>query len=124
MKNRKTTKKSSYEDLDNTTLVQSTKGTGHQCLDQSAKNKQNFCSEALGLEGNIDASSGWLTRLKQRHGICEICIQGEKLTGDFTAANKFCVEFQELNQSYYQIKYTRPMKPVSIGNVYYQTFGF
>jgi hypothetical protein len=41
-----------------------------------------FFFEALRLDGNFDASSGWLTRFKQRHGIREMSIQGEKLTGD------------------------------------------
>jgi hypothetical protein len=58
-----------------------------------------FFFEALRLEGNFDASSGWLMRFKRQHGICEISIQGEKLTGDLTAANEFCVEFQEFIKS-------------------------
>lgn len=54
-----------------------------------------FFFEALGLEGKFDASSGWLYRFKQRHGIRELDIQGEALSGDKEAAEKFVAEFNE-----------------------------
>lgn len=47
----------------------------------------------LRLEGNFDSSSGSLYRFKQRHGIRELHIQGEALSGDKDAAEKFVAEF-------------------------------
>lgn len=47
----------------------------------------------MGLEGNFDASSGWLYSFKLRHGIRELDIQGEALSGDKDAAEKFVAEF-------------------------------
>jgi hypothetical protein len=57
-----------------------------------------FFFEALGMEGNFDASSGLLTKFKW-HGIRKISIQGQKLSGNVTAANKFCAEFEEFIKS-------------------------
>lgn len=47
----------------------------------------------MGLEGNFDASSGWLYCFKQRHGIRDLDIPGEALSGDKEAAEKFVAEF-------------------------------
>jgi hypothetical protein len=38
-----------------------------------------FLLEALGLEGEFSALAGWLTRFKQRYGICEIALKGNDL---------------------------------------------
>lgn len=46
----------------------------------AAKTKQFI--EMIHLEGNVDASSGWLTSFKQCHGIKEIWLHGKKLSGD------------------------------------------
>lgn len=95
LKRRKTMKKSTYEDLDKALLewfnnqrAQGTPINGPIC---AAKAKEFFNS--LGLEGPFEASSGWLTRFKQRHGIRELDIQGEKLSGNIAAAEEFCNEF-------------------------------
>jgi hypothetical protein len=37
----------------------------------------NFFHEILGLEGEFNASVGWLMRFKQQCGICEISVQQE-----------------------------------------------
>jgi hypothetical protein len=70
-------KKSSYDDLDRAMLVwfnqQRAQGmpvSGLICAKQA-----KFLFEALEMEGNFDASSGWLTRFKQQYGIHEISIQ-------------------------------------------------
>jgi hypothetical protein len=48
--------------------------------------------EALGLQRTISASSGWLTRCKKRHEICELAVQG----GWFSASvDTSCIEFQK-----------------------------
>ncbi|GBM54603.1 Tigger transposable element-derived protein 2 [Araneus ventricosus] len=57
--------------------------------------KARFCHEALGLEGDFSASSGRLTRFKQRYGVRQITVEGEHLSADVTAADSFCVKFQE-----------------------------
>jgi hypothetical protein len=44
--------------------AQGTTITGAVCAKQA-----KYFFEALELEGSFDASSGWLTRFKQRHGI-------------------------------------------------------
>jgi hypothetical protein len=71
-------KKSNYEDLDKAMLVwfnqQRSQGTPMSGLICTKRAK--FFFEALGLEGNFDVSSSWLTRFKQQHGIREISIQG------------------------------------------------
>ncbi|XP_055944589.1 jerky protein homolog-like [Argiope bruennichi] len=59
----------------------------------AAKAKTFF--ELLDLKGNFDASSGWLTRFKQRHGMREIGLHGEKLSGDQQAVDDFQHEFEE-----------------------------
>ncbi|XP_069669720.1 jerky protein homolog-like isoform X6 [Periplaneta americana] len=74
MMKRKTMKKSTYEELDKAMLewiiqerARGTPVSGPICMKQA----RNFF-EALGMEGEFDASSGWFTRFKQRHGVLEI----------------------------------------------------
>lgn len=57
--------------------------------------KAKIFFDLLGLEGNFDASSGWLHRFKKRHGIREIGLHGEKLSGDQQAADDFQRDFEE-----------------------------
>lgn len=97
MKNRKTMKKSSYDDLDRALLewFNNQRAQGNPVSGPICSEKAKFFFEALGLEGNFDASSGWLTRFKQRHGIRELDIRGEILSGDNSAAENFCKEFNE-----------------------------
>ncbi|PNF43064.1 Jerky protein homolog-like [Cryptotermes secundus] len=94
-------KKSTYDDLDKAMLTwfnqlraQGTTITGPVCAKQA-----KYFFEALELEGSFDASSGWLTRFKQRHGIREISIQGEKLSGDLSASDQFCTNFDSFVKS-------------------------
>jgi hypothetical protein len=95
---RKTMKQSTYVELDKAMLewfshirAEGTQVSGVIC----AKKAEHFFKD-LGLEGEFNASSGWLTRFKQRHGIRQIAIlQGEKLSGDQEAANEFVDSFQE-----------------------------
>ena len=49
----------------------------------------------LGLEGDFNASSGRLTWFKQCYGIWQLNVEGEHLSVDVTAAELFCVKFQE-----------------------------
>ncbi|XP_064421026.1 jerky protein homolog-like [Latimeria chalumnae] len=97
---RKSMKLSTYEELDRAMLEwfhqQRAEGTpisGPICAKQA-----KFFFDALGMEGDFNASSGWFTRFKQRHGIREIAIQGEKLSGNETSANEFRSYFQEFTE--------------------------
>lgn len=94
---RKTMKSSTYKELDaalNQWFCQKRADgvivTGPMCIE-----KAKFFFGALGLEGNFNASSGWFTRFKQRHGIRELSVQGERLSADNTAAKAFQREFLE-----------------------------
>ncbi|GBN09235.1 hypothetical protein AVEN_104690-1 [Araneus ventricosus] len=55
----------------------------------------NFNSK-LGGSKEFQASSGWLEKFKNRHGICQLSIVGEKLSSDIEAGNSFIVELQDL----------------------------
>lgn len=97
MKKRKTMKKSTYDDLDKA-MVQwfsQQRAQGNPINGLICAEKAKYFFEALGLEGKFDASSGWLTRFKQRHGIRELQIQGESLSGDNAAAEEFQHQFNE-----------------------------
>ena len=86
-------KMSTYAELDKAMLewFQQKRADGTQVCAKQAQ----FFFKVLGIEGEFNASSGWLTRFKQRHDIWEIAIQGEKLSGDNKAASEFCSEFHE-----------------------------
>lgn len=97
MKKRKTMKNSTYNELDSALaewLAQvRSEGTPVSGPIISAKAKIFF--DLLGLEGNFDATSGWLHRFKKRHGIREIGVHGEKLSSDQQAADDFRRDFEE-----------------------------
>jgi hypothetical protein len=57
-----------------------------------------FFYKALELEGEFNASIGWLTRFKQQYGILEIAVQGERLSASDAAANMFCMELKKFVQ--------------------------
>lgn len=109
MKKRKTMKKSTYDELDSALTewfaqIRS-EGTPVSGTIVSAQAKNFF--DLLGIEGNFNASSGWLHRFKKRHGIREIGLHGEKLSGDQQAADDFQRYIEEFvsseNLSYEQI---------------------
>lgn len=60
-----------------------------------------LCEKALDfnqkLNGPLDfkASSGWLSKFKQRHGIRQLDVQGESLSGDAVASEAFVKTFKE-----------------------------
>ncbi|XP_049645718.1 tigger transposable element-derived protein 2 [Suncus etruscus] len=94
---RKSMKSSTYEELDRVMIEwfnqQKTDGipvSGTICAKQA-----KFFFDALGMEGDFNASSGWLTRFKQRHGIPKAAGKGAKLKGDENAAREFIGSFQE-----------------------------
>ncbi|UYV73990.1 JRKL, partial [Cordylochernes scorpioides] len=96
-KKRKSLKRSTYKDLDSAMLEwfnqQCASGKPINCL--ICANQAKFFYQKLGFEGEFSASSGWLTRWKQRYGIREISIQGESLNTDHNAAKEFQTNFKE-----------------------------
>ena len=56
--------------------------------------KAKYFPDELKIEGDFNASSGWLTRFNNRYGIRQIAIQGEKLSSDDQVAKNFSEEFQ------------------------------
>ncbi|GBN10212.1 hypothetical protein AVEN_173088-1 [Araneus ventricosus] len=56
---------------------------------------QNFNSK-LGGSKEFQASSGRLEKLKNRHGICQLSIVGEKLSSAIEEGNSFIAELQDL----------------------------
>ncbi|XP_027696752.1 jerky protein homolog-like [Vombatus ursinus] len=98
---RKSMKQSTYKELDRAMLewfnqqrAEGTPVSGIIC----AKQAKAFFN-ALGMEGDFNASTGWLTRFKQRHGIRELNYQGEKSSGDQSAAADFREDFEEFTES-------------------------
>lgn len=47
------------------------------------------------MEGDSDASSGWFTRFKNRHGIRDVILKGELLSGNVEFAEMFKVQFEK-----------------------------
>ena len=50
--------------------------------------------ETINGETKFPASEGWKWRFCQRHGIRQLSVQGEKLSGDEEEADKFVSEFR------------------------------
>lgn len=101
LKKRKTMKKSTYESLDMAMLEWFTqqRALGNPISGVICTEKAKLFFESLGIEGKFDASSGWLYRFKQRHGIRELDIQGEILSGDKDAAEEFVADFNKFVES-------------------------
>ncbi|KAG8235509.1 hypothetical protein J437_LFUL015743 [Ladona fulva] len=90
---RKSMRKSPYEELDKAMLewlnqkrAEGISVSGHMCTNQA-----RLFHKSLELDGDFNASSGWLSRFKQRYGIIEITSQRGR--GDDPAISKFCKEF-------------------------------
>ena len=109
MSNRKTMKTSTYYDLDKAMITwfnqQRVAGIPVSGIVCTAKAK--YFHDELKIEGDFNASSGWLTWFKNRYGIWQIAIQGEnrygirqiaiqgeKLSSDDQAAKNVIEEFQ------------------------------
>lgn len=94
---RKSMKSSTYKDLDSALLKWFTqkRAEGIPISGVMCSEKAKFFHESLGIEGDFNASSGWLTRFKRRHGIRQLNVVGERLSADMTAAESFSVNFQK-----------------------------
>lgn len=97
MSKRKTMKTATYDELDKAMVLwfnqQRAQGIPVSGVVCAAKALQFF--KELNLSGDFNASSGWLTRFKQRHGIRQISVQGEKLSSDENAADQFKEDFRK-----------------------------
>ena len=82
--------------------------------------KAKYFHDELKIEGDFNASSGLLTWFKNRYGIWQIAIQGEKLSSDDQAAQNLLKSFRALlkQNSSYPSRSITLMKQGSIGNVY------
>ena len=60
------------------------------------KEKALFLNKQLDGPITFKASQGWLTKFKNRFGIRQLSVQGEKLSGDIDGASAFKVEIQEI----------------------------
>lgn len=96
-KKKKSMKTSTWEDLDRALLqwFNQERSVGTPINGVILGEKAKFFHDQLGLEGEFNASGGWLWRFKNRYGIREISIQGEKLSADNDAADEFQREFKE-----------------------------
>lgn len=98
LKKRKTMKNSMYEDLDKAVLewFSQQRAQGTPISGPIIAHQAKIFFQQLGYEGEFDASSGWLTRFKERHGVRELSIQGEKLSANQEGASQFRGDFQKL----------------------------
>lgn len=123
LQKRKTMKKATFEMLDKTMLEWFTQqpALGNPVNGVICAEKAKIFFEVLGLEGNFDASSGWLYRFKQRYGIRELDIQGEALSGDKDTAKKFVADLTIflLPKICYLNRYLMLMNRVFTGNAYH-----
>lgn len=89
-KKRKTMKKSSLSDMESALFewFKQKRISGPMVCE-----KAKWFHEHLKIEETFNASQGWLFRFKTRHGIRQLDIQGESLSGDLTAATLFNDEF-------------------------------
>ncbi|XP_050526828.1 jerky protein homolog-like [Daktulosphaira vitifoliae] len=95
---RKTMKKSSLSDMESA-LFEWFKQKRIEGLPISGPivcEKAKWFHENLKIEESFNASQGWLFRFKTRHGIRQLDIQGECLSGDLTAATLFNDEFNSM----------------------------
>lgn len=97
MSKRKTMKTSTYDELDKAMVLwfNQQRAEGIPVSGAVCAAKAKDFHDKLKLPGEFNASSGWLTRFKERHGIRQIAIQGEKLSSDEQAAKEFIPQFQD-----------------------------
>lgn len=99
VKNRRTLKKPKLEVLDDAVWVwfcqERCKGT--PLSGPIIKEKAFQLHKKLGGdESDSTASEGWLHRWKNRHGVRQVCISGEKLSADDDASREFIEKFDKI----------------------------
>ncbi|XP_054281171.1 jerky protein homolog-like [Macrosteles quadrilineatus] len=95
---RKTMKMAENQDLDTAvyTWFMQVRGQGQPISGPLLCEKALEMNAKLGGNADFKASTGWLKRFKSRHGIRELDIQGEKLSADTEAGEKFKDSFASL----------------------------
>ncbi|XP_053667569.1 tigger transposable element-derived protein 2-like [Anopheles marshallii] len=94
-------KVSSFEELDasmlswyNESRAAGIPVTSAMCIEQA-----KFLHERLDMKRSFSASSGWLTRFKQRYGIAGVYTHSKTKAGSSSSADKFCYQFQQVMQN-------------------------
>lgn len=95
---RKTMKKSSLSDMESALFewFKQKRTEGIPISGPIVCEKATWFHETLKIEQTFNASQGWLFRFKARHGIRQLDIQGESLSGDLIGATLFNEEFNSL----------------------------
>ena len=85
---RKTTKASTFEELDNAVYqwFKQKRVEGHPVSEPLILERAEWFHKELKIQKPFKASLGWLHRFKLRHGIRQLNIQGEKLSANSNAA--------------------------------------
>lgn len=67
------------------------------------REKALILNEQLNGSDKFTASNGWLGKFKDRHGIRQLSMQGEKLSADVDAAIEFSFRFQDVIENNYDL---------------------
>ncbi|XP_023219539.1 jerky protein homolog-like [Centruroides sculpturatus] len=99
---RKTIKKSTYHELDKAMFewFQQQQAEGIPISGPVLIEKAQWFHKELGLAGPFQASQGWLTRFKTRHGIRHLEMQSDSLIREFSPVELYQMEFMKLIQSH------------------------
>ncbi|XP_056636254.1 jerky protein homolog-like [Diorhabda sublineata] len=95
---RKTMRKSTLSDMESALFewFKQKRAEGIPISGPMVCEKAKWFHERLNIDEPFGASQGWLFRFKNRHGIRQLDIQGESLSGDLTAATVCNEEFGSL----------------------------
>lgn len=74
-------------------MVSTAKGRGNPVSGPLLREKALWFHQKMQVKESFTASQGWLSRFKARHGIRQLDIQGEKLSGDKNATDLYKNEF-------------------------------
>uniref|UniRef100_A0A8C4SGZ7 HTH CENPB-type domain-containing protein n=1 Tax=Erpetoichthys calabaricus TaxID=27687 RepID=A0A8C4SGZ7_ERPCA len=99
---RKTTKGSKFDDLDRAVFewFKQKRGKGCPLSGPLLLKKVKWFHCEMKIPEPFAASQGWLQCFKSRHGIRQLDIQGEKLSGDSDAAVLYVTEFKRLVEAH------------------------
>ncbi|XP_051162408.1 jerky protein homolog-like [Leptopilina boulardi] len=82
------------------------RSTGRPISGPLLREKALDLNKKLGGSASFLASNGWLLKFKNRHGIRELEIQGEKMSADTNSANSFKDDFKKtLNEGDYDLDF-------------------
>lgn len=95
---RKTMENSTITDVDNAVFqwFKQKRAEGVPISGPMVSEKALWFHENLNIKEPFSASQGWLAKFKKRHGIRQLDLQGESLSGDLIAATLFNENFNSL----------------------------